>query len=364
MAKRRRAAGEGSVFFWEAKGLWVGRITLPDGKKKTKYHKKQSVVKDWLLENRNQLRQGMLPSDDTVTLGEFLNNYMETVGKQILRPTTQKMYNSYIRVHIVPAIGRIKLKDLRPDHLQGFYNQKLSEGLSKRTVQIIHGIIRRVLNQAVEWQRIPRNVCSLVHAPRPDKKAAAFYTKEQLNTLLTAVRGQRFELIYILLVYGGFREGEVLGIHVEDCDLQNRAVNVQHQVVTVKGGMIISEPKTKTSRRVVTLPTMAYNALKVHLEQLQQKQGLIFTTSSGRPISPRNFIRHFKKTIKEAGLPDLTVHQIRHSHASLLLASGENPKLVQERLGHSTIGMTLDLYSHSIPGLQQGVAKRLDDLMG
>jgi integrase len=360
---RRRSSGEGSVFWWEKKGLWVARITLPDGTKRTKYNKKQSVVKDWLLENRNQLRQGILPADDTVTLGEFLNNYMETVGKQILRPTTQKMYNSYIRVHIIPKIGRIKLKDLRPDHLQTFYKQKLTEGLSKRTVQIIHGIIRRVLNQAVDWQLIPRNVCSLVHAPRPDKKAPAFYTKEQLNTLLAAVKGHRWELIYILLVYGGFREGEVLGIHVEDCDMANRVVNVRHQVITVKGGMMIGEPKTKSSRRAVTLPVVAYNALKAHLEQLQRRHGLIFTTSSGKPISPRNFIRHFKQTIKSVGLPDLTVHGLRHSHASLLLAGGENPKLVQERLGHTTIGMTLDLYSHTIPGLQQGVAKRLDDLM-
>lgn len=361
---RRRSAGEGTVFYWDKKDLWVGRITLPDGKKKTKYNKKQSVVKEWLLENRNQLRQGILPADDTVTLGEFLNSYMETVGTQILRPTTQKMYNSYIRVHIIPKVGRIKLKDLRPDHLQALYRQKLSEDLSKRTVQIIHGIIRRALNQAVSWQLIPRNVCSLVHAPRPDKKTASFYTKEQLSTLLTAVKGHRWELVYILLVYGGFREGEVLGIHAEDCDMVNRAINVRHQVVTIQGGMIIGEPKTKTSRRVVTLPIVAYNALKSHLEQLQRKQGLIFTTSSGKPISPRNLIRHFKQTIEEAGLPDLTVHGLRHSHASLLLAGGENPKLVQERLGHSTISLTLDLYSHSIPGLQQGVAKRLDDLMG
>jgi integrase len=360
---RRRAAGEGSVFFWEAKGLWVARITLPDGTKKTKYNKKQSVVKDWLLENRNQLRQGILPADDTVTLGEFLNNYMETVGTQILRPTTQKMYNSYIRVHIIPKLGRIKLKDLRPDHLQTFYKQKLTEDLSKRTVQIIHGIIRRGLNQAVSWQLIPRNVCSLVHAPRPDKKAAAFYTKEQLNTLLDAVKGHRWDLVYILLVYGGFREGEVLGIHVEDCDMVNRAINVRHQVVTVKGGMIIGEPKTKTSRRVVTLPAVAYNALKAHLEQLQRKQGLIFTTSSGKPISPRNFIRHFKQTIQEAGLPDLTVHGLRHSHASLLLAAGEHPKLVQERLGHSSITLTLDTYSHVIPSMGQQVADRLDKIM-
>jgi integrase len=293
-----------------------------------------------------------------------MTNYMESVGKQTLRPRTQEMYNGYLENHIVPGLGRIKLKDLRPDHLQTFYTQKLDQGLSKRTVQILHGIIRRNLNQAMSWGLLNRNVCSLVRAPRPEKKIAAFYTKEQLNTLLAAVRGHRWELIYILLVFGGFRESEVLGIFVEDCDMANRVINVRRQVSTVKGGLVMAEPKTQSSKRAVTLPRLAFDSLKVHLEQLNKKQGLIFSTSSGHPISPRNFIRHFKSVIKEAGLPDMAVHGIRHSHASLLLSYGENPKLVQERLGHSSIGMTLDLYSHSIPGLQQGVAKRLDDLMG
>ena len=236
--------------------------------------------------------------------------------------------------------------------------------MSKRTVQIIHGIIRRGLNQAIAWQLISRNVCSLVHAPRPDKKAASFYTKEELSTLLEAVKGHRWELVYILLVYGGFREGEVLGIHIEDCDMVNRIINVRHQVVTVKGGMIIGEPKTKSSRRAVTLPNVAYNALKAHIDQLQRRQGLIFTTSSGRPISPRNFIRHFAQVVEEAGLPHLTPHGIRHSHASLLLSAGENPKLVQERLGHSSITLTLDTYSHVIPSMGQQVADKLDKIMG
>ena len=360
---RRRSKGEGSIY-QRSDMLWVGRITLPDGKRKIKYSKKQSVVKEWLIQNRNQLREGILPGDDTVTVGEFLNNYMETVGTQILRPTTQRMYNSYNRVHIIPKIGKIKLKDLRPDHLQTLYRQKLTEGLSKRTVQIIHGIIRRGLNQAVEWQLISRNVCSLVHAPRPEIKPAAFYTKDQLTALLNAVKGHRWELVYILLVYGGFREGEVLGIHVEDCDMVNRAINVRHQIITIKGGMIIGEPKTKSSRRVITLPVVAYNALSAHLDQLQRKQGLIFTTSTGRPISPRNLIRHFDKVVTDAGLPHLSIHGLRHSHASLLLASGVNPKLVQERLGHSSIVLTLQTYSHSIPSLQYEVSDKLDKLMG
>lgn len=364
MARRRRARNEGSVYFIEKKGLWAGQITLPDGSRKFKYSKRQGDVKEWLLTARSELRKGILPNNDTITVSEFLDNYMETVGKHTLRPRTQEMYWSFIKVHISPSLGKIKLKDLGPNHLQTFYSQKIDAGLSKRTVQLLHGTIRRVLNQAVTWGLISRNVCSLVKAPRPIKRAATFYTKEQLNTFLASVREHRWYLIYLLLIYGGFREGEVLGIHVEDCDMVNRVINVRHAVLTLKGGLVITEPKTESSKRAVTLPKIAYNELQRHLEQLDRKQGLIFTTSSGRPVSPRNLIRHFKLALKAVGLPDIRIHDLRHSHASLLLASGVNPKIVQERLGHASVTLTLTTYSHVIPSLQEEVAQRLDKIMG
>jgi integrase len=364
MSRRRRASGEGSVYWIEKKALWAGQITLPDGRRKFKYNKRQDVVKEWLLNARSELRQGNLPQNDRITLSEFLGNYMETVGKNTLRPRTQEMYGSFIRVHIGPSLGKIKLKDLAPNHLQTFYARKIESGLSRRTVQLLHGTIRRVLNQAVSWGLVQRNVCSQVRAPRPIKRAPTFYTKEQLNTFLNAVKGHRWYLIYLLLVYGGFREGEVLGIHIEDCDMANRAINVRHAVLTLKGGLVITEPKTESSKRAVSLPKVAYDELKKHLEQLDRKQGLIFTTSSGKPVSPRNLIRHFKLALVEAGLPNIRVHDLRHSHASLLLASGINPKVVQERLGHASITLTLTTYSHVIPSLQEEVAKRLDVIMG
>ena len=203
----------------------------------------------------------------------------------------------------------------------------------------------------------------MVQAPRPAKPTHVFFTKEQLNTFLATVRGHKWELIYILLIYGGFREGEVLGIMVEDCDMVNRVINVRHTVITLKTGVTVGEPKTKTSKRAVTLPKVAYDALKVYLDQLNKNHGLLFTTSVDTPIYPRNFIRNFKSVLVAAGLPDIRVHDLRHSHASLLLASGVNPKVVQERLGHSSITLTMDTYSHVIPSLQEEAARRLDDLM-
>ena len=364
MARKRRSRGEGSLFFNEKKGLWVSQITLPDGTRKFKYGKLQKEVREHHVTALNQLREGMLPKDDSITVSQYMAHYMEAVGKQTLRPRTQEMQEVYVRVHINPALGRIKLKDLRPDHLQSFYSQKVSSGLSKRTVQLLHVTLRTALKQAVKWGLVARNVTDLVQAPRPVKTSPKFFTKEQLNKFLESVKGHKWYLIYLLLIYGGFREGEVLGIHYEDCDMVNRVINVRHSIITLKGGLFITEPKTKTSRRAVTLPKIAYDALKIHLDQLGRNQGLIFTTSTGSPISARNFIRHFKKALSDAGLPDIRVHDLRHSHASLLLASGVHPKLVQERLGHSSITLTMDTYSHVIPSLQEEVARKMDDLMG
>ena len=364
MAQRRRSRGEGSVYFVEKKGLWAGQITLPNGSRKFKYSKKQGSVKEWLLTARSDLQKGVIPQNDKITVSEFMKSYMETVAKNTLRPSTQEMYELYIRLHINPSLGKIKLKDLGPHHLQRFYSEKVDQGLSKRTVQILHATIRRVLNQAVSWGIIQRNVCHQVKAPRPGKMQYTILTKEQLNAFLDQARGHRYFPIYILLVYGGFREGEVLGIHVEDCDMVNRVINVRHQVITLKGGLVIAEPKTESSKRAVTLPKVATDVLKKHLEQLDRKQGLIFTTRSGRPIAPRNMIRHFKSALVAAGLPDIRVHDLRHSHASLLLASGVNPKVVQERLGHASITLTLQTYSHTIPSLGQQAADKLDEIMG
>ena len=362
MAKRR-SRGEGSIYFLKSKGLWVSKITLPDGSKKVKYGKSQKEVREHHQTALNQLRQGLLAKDDTITVSEFLNRYMESVGKHTLRPRTVEAYSSLIRVHIDPGIGHIKLVQLRPDHLQAFYSQKLDAGLSKRTVHFIHSVLHKVLDQAMKWGMVPRNVADFVQAPKAEKKSFAFYTKDQLNLFLDTVKGHRFYPIYVLAVYCGFREGEVLGIHHEDIDLQNGVINVRHAVLSLKGGLVITEPKTESSKRAVTLPPTALFVLKRHLEQLKTNQGLVFTTSSGKPISPRNLVRHFKSALKEANLPDIRFHDLRHSHASLLLAAGVNPKIVQERLGHSQISLTLDTYSHVIPSLQDEAAEKVEEIL-
>lgn len=255
------------------------------------------------------------------------------------------------------------IRQLRPDHLQTLYSRKLENGLSKHTVQFIHSVIHKALGQALKWGLIPRNVASLVEAPRPSKRPPAVMTPQEVNVFLNSVRDHRYSLIFQLALYCGFREGEVLGIHVEDCDLQKGNIKVLHTVQTLKGGLVIAEPKTKSSRRAVTVPATALVALRNHISRLNRHQGLIFTTSTGRPISPSNVVKEFKAALEKAGLPKIRFHDLRHTSATLLLSAGVHPKVVQERLGHSQISMTMDLYTHVLPTLQEEAAVKMEEIL-
>lgn len=358
MAKRR-LKGEGSVYYQKSRDRWLAQFTFPNGKRRTRAHKEKQVVLDWLTEQRNKVSKGTYVSDDKRRFGDFLDHYIEDVAKHSLRPRTLESHTGYIRNHIKPELGRIKLADLRPEQLQAFYTKKLNEGLARRTVEYLHAIIHKTLDQALRWGLVSRNVSDLVDPPRPKRKAPVIWNAEQIQTFLEAVEGHQYYPIYVVAVYTGMRQGEILGIHKQDVDLKSGTINVRHQLQPIKGkGLTVTQVKTDKSRRPVTLPETALTVLQEHLETLDS--GLIFTTSKGNPIWAQTLYRHFKNTTKKLGLPDVTFHSLRHAHATLLLQAGVNPKVVQERLGHSQISLTLDTYSHVVPSLQEEAADKFE----
>lgn len=286
---------------------------------------------------------------------------MDTVGKHTLRPKTIEGYSSLIRTHIIPTIGKVRLVNLRPDHLQALYSQKLESGLSRRTVHFIHSIVHRVLEQALRWDMVVRNVSDLVDAPTPKRRQLTVWDRDQVNHFLESTKGSRFHLVWLLCIYGGFREGEVLGIHRSDVNLFKGTVTVNHAVQYLMGqGVIITEPKTNRSRRSVKLPATVITPLKDHISQMEANQKLLFTTASGKPINPRFLIKHFKAELTHAGLPDIRVHDLRTTMGTLLLSANVHPKVVQERLGHSSITLTLDTYSSVLPDIQDEASEKLD----
>ncbi len=354
----RRAHGEGTIY-QRPDDLWVAQITLPDGKRKTKYSKTQKVVKEWLFEQRKALRDGVWVKDDNLTVSAFFSRFMSDVVKNKVRPKTFDSYSTLLRIHVEPAIGHIRLVDLRPYHLQDLYSQKVSSGLSNRTVQYIHAVIRRGLKQAYKWGIVSRNIAELVEAPRPARKELRIFSVEQSKQFLEALKDDRLYSFYALAIGCGLRLGELLALNWEDINFEISTLSVRRNLQRVRGKTIIGEPKSDKSRRNVAIPSFVLEDLKKN----RRNEGLIFTTSNGTAFSPRNIQRHFANTLVKLGLPKIRFHDLRHTFASIMFAQNIHPKTVQEALGHSSISLTLDTYSHMIPTLQKEAAEKLDGVL-
>lgn len=359
---RRRPSGEGSIF-QDQRGFWVAKITLTDGTRREKHSKRQDIVKKWLLTARSELRDGILPKDENITVSQFFTSYKDAVWKHTMRPKTLEVRSYLLRNHILPDIGSIKLMGLRPDHIQSLYSKKLDQGLSKLTVLMLHSIIHKALGHAVKWGMVARNVSNLVEAPKREKKPMSVWTPEQVLHFLEATKDHPYWLIWVLAIYGSMRRGEILGIHCEDIDFKKATVLVQYSVQSRKGGTFLSKPKTESSVRVVKLPEDALTATRNYLDHLNRKEGLIFRSSTGNFIHPSNVVRAFKHETKKAGLPKIRFHDLRHTSVSLLAAAGVHPKVIQERVGHSLLSTTMDVYFHLFPSMQDEAAEKLNRIL-
>lgn len=358
----RRQKGLGTVFYNKQRKKWVAQITLPNGQRRSKSHPNKKAADSWLIEQLSKANQGIYIDNANVRLEDFIKDYMEDVGANTLRPASIVAYNRLINNHIIPELGRYKLTDLRPEHVQQFYANRLRYGLSKRSVEHLHAILHKVLKQALCWELVTRNVTELVDVPRPKRKPPTIWTAKQVKTFLNEVEGHRWYPMYILAVFCGLRIGEICGLHISD--VGKGVINVKHQIQYLPGkGLVVSQPKSDSAKRPVLLPPTAKQILADHLDQAKENQQFVFTVSTGNAVAPRNLIRHFKSVIGKLDLPDIRFHDLRHFHASALLAAGTNPKIVQERLGHSQISLTLDTYSHTIPSLQEEAVEQFETIL-
>jgi integrase len=331
-------------------------------------------------EAQRALREAMTDADrgltfdaNSLALGEYLGRWLEDSVKGTVRNTTYERYEQIARKHITPALSNAKLRDLTPAHVRGLYKEKL-KALSPRTVQYIHVTLHKALKQAVNDGLIPRNVTEAVKPPQVRREEIRPLTPEQVNILLDAARGNRLEALYVLAVHTGLRQGEMLGLKWEDVDLETGKIQVRRTLTTTKDGPVLSTPKPKGSRRSVKLTQSAVEALRGHLQRqlgeidragsLWEENGLIFASETGEPLERRSIIKYqFKKLLTCAGLPDIRFHDLRHTCATLLLGRNVNPKIVSEMLGHATIAITLDTYSHVLPNMQNEAAKALEDAL-
>ena len=378
----RRGHGEGSIHYKADKELWCSVIDLGyvEGKRKRKYlyGKTRKEVAEKLKVVLREQQQGLPVAVERQTVSQFLDRWLEDVVKQSTRPRTYDSYAQVIRLYIAPALGRHQLTKLEPQHIQAMMNDLLKRGgqdktgLSPRTVSYTRAILRKALNQAVKWGQVPRNVAVLVDAPRAKRHTIAPLTPEQGRVLLTAVQGHRLEALYRVAVSLGLRVGETLGLRWEDINLEAGTLRVNMALQRRKGSRELVEPKTDQSRRTLSLPTVLIAALRVHrTRQLEERlaagsawhdQGLVFPSTVGTPVEPRNLTRHFKSVLQAAELPDIRFHDLRHTAASLLVAQGVHPRTVMEILGHSQISLTMNTYSHVLQPAQREAAAHMDTL--
>jgi len=270
---------------------------------------------------------------------------------------------------------RVKLENLTPTHLRSLYRDRMEAGLAPRMVQLVHTTFHKALKQAVADGLVPRNVAEIVRGPRPVGKETRTLGPEQARALLNAAHGDRLKALYTLAVATGMRQGELLGLKWEDIDLEAGTLRVRRTLSTATGeGFDFSPPKTAKGRRSIKLPEPVLSSLRKHREaQLEERKrvaglwedhGLVFATQVGTPISRQDLITSsFKPLLRRASLPNIRFHDLRHTCATLLLGKGVHAKLVQELLGHATISVTLDTYSHVLPSIGDQTANAMEEVL-
>ncbi len=358
----KRGNGEGSITR-RKDGLYMARYTVQTAtgpKRKAIYAKTRKEVSEKLAEALANRDKGLLFEAGSLKLGEYLERWLNDSVRGSVKPVTFESYARLVRVHVAPALGRVKLNKLSPAHLQGFYRSKLDAGLSPRTVQYLHVVLHRALKQALRWGLVARNAAVAVDPPKVHRKEVRTLSTGEVKKLLDAARDDRLEALYMLALTTGMRQGEMLGLRWEDVDLESGSLRVQGT-------------KTAGSRRAVKLSQRAKEALRRHLERqlreidqagsLWRENGLVFATQSGTHLDRHNLLRQFRRLLKKAGLPDIPFHNLRHTCATILFGRNTHPKLVQALLGHASAKITLDTYSHVIPGMDDGVAEAMDDAL-
>ncbi|MHB2019623.1 MAG: tyrosine-type recombinase/integrase [Candidatus Xenobia bacterium] len=389
MAKRR-AAGEGTIGR-AADGRWWARIDLGfvNGKRKRKiYGKTQAEVVAKMAKVRRDVQMGTLATaPEKLTVEACVKEWLGR-GPELLkiRPSTHASYCQFARLYVLPQLAHVSLVKLSPTHLNRAYAALLESGKSARTVQYAHTILHRVLKDAVRANLIPRNPADFADAPRPQRREIAPPGQEQLMAFLQVAKKDRLFALYLVDALCGLRQGELLALKWTDLNLEDGELHVRRKVYRIRvgaaakslgvkqdyAGFYVSEPKTKKGLRMIALPAAVVEALRNHhVLQAQERlaagpawqdEGWVFPTTTGRLIDCTNLFHGFKALLEEAGLPSTTrFHDLRHAMATMMLEDNVHPKVVQERLGHSSISVTLDVYSHIKPKLQHEAAQKLGE---
>ena len=313
-----------------------------------------------------------------LTVAEYLERWLSASAKPTVAPKTYERYAMIVTTQLIPALGAIMLTKLKPLHIQEAYSKMIASGrrdgrggLSAQTVKHHHRILSMALKQAVRWQLLARNPAQAVQPPVPARREMMVLDQAELAQLIRVAEDKRIYVPVLVAATTGLRRGELLALHWRDVDLDRGALAVTQSLEQTSDGLRFKEPKTKRSRRTITLPGLTVEALRAHkVAQLEERlmigpayvdNGLVFSNHDGTPISPRSFSKRFLLLVEKAGVPRITLHGLRHTHITNLLQANVHPKIASERAGHASVAITLDIYSHAVPGLQEDAAVKVDE---
>jgi integrase len=362
MSKKRRDKGEGSVY-WRKDGRCVGEYEDANGKRRYISGKTKAEVRVKLRKLLADRDEGVAYDSENLTVGGYLDRWLSVLERSV-RGRTWQRHEEVVRLHLKPTLGGVKLDKLNALQVQNVYSQRLNEGLSPRSVEIIHVTLHKALKQAVRWSLVPRNVAEAVTPPRPPKREITPLTQEQLRSLLETARNDELYALWVLACTTGMRYGELLAVQWRDIDLDAGTLQVKR---TVFGGQV-GPPKSASGRRTIRLSKLAIAALHQHRTNAAERHASewVFSSQAGTPISVHNLHnRSWKPLLERAGLPAGTrMHDLRHSAATLLLSKGVAVKVVSEMLGHADVSTTLSIYAHVLPDMQSVAADAADQALG
>jgi integrase len=388
MARKRRGRGEGGIY-QRGDGQWVGSVSLgydASGKRRRKvvYGATKDEVQKKLRKVQVKSDAGTLAEAGSLTVGDFLQNWLETTAKNKVRPTTYNRYEQLVRIHLIPAIGWVSMSKLGTVHVEQCYAEMESRNATAWTRKMAATVLNCALRHAVRRKLIAFNPAVDVVKARPDDKEMEYLTEPQGRQFLHAASGNRLHALFAVAIGSGMRQGELLGLHWPDVDFEKGTVSVRRSLAQVGGHFILKEPKSKSSRRTISLPRFAVDALHEHRKAMlaegqDVRMGAVFVTRTGQFIGKSNLIRQVFKPIltkanKRAGedadklgaasLPEIRFHDLRHTHATNLLAQGHSIKAVSQRLGHASIELTLRVYAHVLPTDDGKLAESLNRMFG
>jgi len=364
------------------------RIRVSLGKDATtgKYTSYFETFRGGKLEADKRLRELLTALDKGVfvkpikdTFGEYLQSWLRDYCRPNLSARTHELYSYICNKHVIPKLGNKCLVDIRPQHLQRLYAEKAESGLGNRTVQLIHVTLHKALKNAVKAGLLARNAAESVDSPKIQRREMHVMSETDLHLFLEYAKDSPYYTLFYIGLFTGMRRAELLALRWSDIDLELCQLYVNRSMQYIRGEdkknrIIFREPKTAKSRRLIALsPSTVITLREYKAKQADLRQSLefpplsdndlVFSHYDGSPLLPNSVTHAWIKLVRHCGLHGIRLHDARHTHASLLLKQGIHPKIVQERLGHGSIQITLDTYSHVAPGLQQAAANKFDDII-